>query len=88
MTRPSPYTSYLGNYNGDSPTIPLRAVLVPQEPLGEVDPTRPTLVAYRGYDYRHQGMFLRPFYYFDGAIWRDTLTDEAWRSVHTRSEAA
>lgn len=45
----------------------LEAFLAPREPR-----RRPTLTAWKGYDGPGQ------WFYFDGAIWRDTQTDEAW----------
>jgi hypothetical protein len=80
MTRPSPYTSYLGNYNGDEPSHP-SVNRVPQDTAWQAAFLRdrphcyPTLVAYRGYvpwkaEQRH--------YYLAEDGWRDTETDAAW----------
>lgn len=80
MSRPSPYTSYLGNYNGDEPSHP-SVNRVPQDTAWQAEFLRdrphcyPTLVAYRGYvpwspEQRH--------YYLAEDGWRDTETDAAW----------
>lgn len=84
MTRPSAFTSYLGNYIGDTPDqSSWRSGSVPQdkawaEAFFAADPkSRPTLVAYRGYR-SDWGPY---FYMDDQGDWRNTVDDSLWDGV-------
>lgn len=75
MTRPSPHTSYLGNYVGDVPTMthPLNRPIGP--PMA-VAPLGPYLIAEPGYvPAPGWGRF---YYAADDGVWRDTETGEVY----------
>jgi hypothetical protein len=73
MTRPSAYPGFLGNYNGDVPTIALRMIVAQEINVRPAQKARPALTAYRGYD--GEG---RRYYFAEGGRWLDTLTLKPW----------